>query len=77
MQGMPTFSAVLLHDDVHSHTAACTPALLEHFNWVVFDHPPYRTDLALSNYYLFTYLKNWMRSQHFNNNEELMEGAKT
>jgi hypothetical protein len=26
-------------------------------------------------YYLFTYLKNWLRSQHFNNNE-LMEAVK-
>jgi hypothetical protein len=26
---------------------------------------------------LFTYLKNWFRSQHFNNNEEFMEGVKT
>jgi histone-lysine N-methyltransferase SETMAR len=42
----------------------------------LFDHPPYSPNLALSNYHLFTYLKNWTRSQHFNNNEELMEGVK-
>jgi hypothetical protein len=32
--------------------------MLEHFNWELFDHPPYSPDLALSNYHLFTYLKN-------------------
>jgi hypothetical protein len=42
----------------------------------LFDHPPYSPDLAPSDCHLFTYLKNWLRSQHFNNNEELMEGVK-
>jgi hypothetical protein len=41
------------------------------------DHPPYGPDLAATKYQLFTYLKNWLRSQCFNNNEELMEGVKT
>jgi hypothetical protein len=31
--GMLTSSVVLLHDNVCPHTAACTQALLEHFNW--------------------------------------------
>jgi hypothetical protein len=29
-------------------------ALLENFNWELFDHHPYNTDLALSNYHQFT-----------------------
>jgi histone-lysine N-methyltransferase SETMAR len=43
----------------------------------LFDYPPYSPDLAPSDHHLFTYLKNWLRSQHFNNNEELMRGVKT
>jgi hypothetical protein len=35
------------------------------------DYPPYSPDLALSDFHLFTYLKN------FNNIEELLEGIKT
>jgi hypothetical protein len=50
---------------------------LEHFNWELFDHPPYSLDLVPCDYHLFTYLKNWLRSQRFNTNEELMEGVKT
>jgi hypothetical protein len=50
--------------------------MLEHFNWELFDHPPYSHVLAPSNYHLFTYLKNWLRSQRFSNNEELREGVK-
>jgi hypothetical protein len=71
---MLTSGVVLLHDNAHLHTAARTRALLEHFNWELSDHP-YSSDLALSDYHLFTYLMNWMGSQHFNS--ELMEGIKT
>jgi hypothetical protein len=46
-------------------------------NWELFDHPPYSPDLAPSDYRLFPYLKNWLRSQLFNNNEEFLEGVKT
>jgi hypothetical protein len=53
---------------LHSSTAG-------DFNWELFDHPPYSPDLALSYYYLFIYLKNWLGSQCFNKNE-LMEGVK-
>jgi hypothetical protein len=67
---------VLLHDYARPHTAVRTRSLLEHFNWELFDHPPYSHHLVQSDNYLFTYFKNWLRSQHFNNNEELMEGVK-
>jgi transposase len=49
---------VLFHDDALPHVVACTRALLEHFNWALFDHPPYSPDFAPKDYRLFTYLKN-------------------
>jgi transposase len=69
---------VLLHDNAlpHTSTAACAQELLEHFNWELFDHPPYSPDLTPSDYHLFTYLKNWLGSQHFKSNE-LLKGVKT
>jgi hypothetical protein len=75
---MLTYSVlvVLPHDNAQPHTPARTRALLEHFNWELSDHPPYSPDLAPSDYHLFTYLKNWLRSQSFNNNE-WMQGVKT
>jgi hypothetical protein len=42
----------------------------------LFDYPPYKPDLAPSDYHLFTYMKNGLRPQPYNNNEELMEGVK-
>jgi hypothetical protein len=50
---MLTYSVVLLHDNGHLHTSACTRALLEHFNWELFDHVSYSPYLAPSNYHLF------------------------
>jgi histone-lysine N-methyltransferase SETMAR len=75
--GKLTSSLMHLHDNVHLPTAACTRALLQHFNLELFDHPLYTTDLAPSDYHLFTYPKNWLGSQHFSNSEGLMEGVKT
>jgi hypothetical protein len=51
-------SVVLLNNNVFLHIAACTRALMEHFNWELFDHPPYSPDLTPSDCHLFTYLKN-------------------
>jgi hypothetical protein len=60
---------VLLDDNARPLTniAARTRALLEHFNWELFDHSPYSPDLAPRT---TTCLPT------FNNNEELMEGVK-
>jgi hypothetical protein len=50
----------LHHDNVRSCTASSGRALLEHFNWELFDLPPYSRELAQSDYYLLTYLKKQM-----------------
>jgi hypothetical protein len=73
---MLTFGVVLLHDNVPSYTATRTQSLLERFNLEIFDHRPYRPYFAPSDYHLFTYMKNWLRLQCFNNNEELMDYVK-
>jgi hypothetical protein len=58
--GMLTSDVVLLHCNSSPHTAARTQVLLEHFNLELSDYPPYTLHLALSEYRLFTYLKNWL-----------------
>jgi hypothetical protein len=69
-RGMLTYGVfvVLLYDNACPHTAARTRTLLHHFNWKLFDHSPYSPDSAPSDYHLFTYLKNCLGSQRFNNN---------
>jgi hypothetical protein len=55
---MLTLGEMLLHDNALPHIAARILALLEHFNWGLFDHIFYSPDLAPSDYHLLTYLKN-------------------
>jgi transposase len=74
---MLTSGVVFLHKNARLHTAARTRALLEYFSWEFFDRHPYSPDLAPSSSHLSIYPKNWLGSQRFNNNEELMEGVKT
>jgi hypothetical protein len=68
---------MLPHGNARKHSAASIRAMLEHFNWELFDHLPYSPDLAPSDYHLFTLLKEWCGPLRLNNNEELMEGIKT
>jgi hypothetical protein len=56
---MLTSGVVLLHENERPHTVSRTPALLEHFNWELFDQHSYIPNLAPNDYYLSTYLKNW------------------
>jgi hypothetical protein len=72
---MLTKGVVLLHDNAHPHTAACTNALIKLFNWEISDHPPYSLDLAPSDYHLFTKMKVWVATQHFRSNKELTDGV--
>jgi hypothetical protein len=73
---MLTYGVVLLHVNALPHTAAPTRALLKHFNWELFDHPPYSPGHAPNDYHLFPHPKNWLGSERFNNTE-LTEGVKT
>ena len=66
---------VLLHENTRPHTTARTNALIELFNWEIFDHPPYSPDLAPSDYHLFTKMKVWLATRRFHTNEELMDGV--
>jgi hypothetical protein len=71
---MLTSGVVFLHDNALPYTAAHTRSLLEHFNSDLFYHHVYSPELAPNDYYLFTYLKNWLRSQSFKNNRGGVDG---
>jgi transposase len=73
--GMLTKGVVLLHDNARPHAAARTTVLIKVFNWEIFDHPPYSSDLAPSDYHIFTKMKVWLATQRFHTNEELIDGV--
>jgi hypothetical protein len=72
---MLTKCGVFLHDNARPNTAACTNSLIKLFNWKILDHPPNIPDLTPSDYHLFTKMKVWLVTQHFHNNEDLMDGV--
>jgi transposase len=56
---MLTVGVVLFHDNARPHTStgSRTRALLEHFNWELFIHPTYITDLVLEEMFGITALQ--------------------
>ena len=72
---MLTSGIVFFHDNARPHSARRTTALLESFNWDVFNHPPYSPDLAPSDYHLFMHMKKWLGSQRFDDDEELKDAV--
>jgi len=72
---MLTKGVVLLHYNARPHNAARTNALMNLFNWEIFDHPPYSSDLPLRGYHLFTKMKVRLATRRFHTNEELMDGV--
>jgi histone-lysine N-methyltransferase SETMAR len=52
-----------MQNNARLHTAAHTRALHEQFGWEIFEHPPYSTNLAPSDYHLFLHLKNFLGGQ--------------
>jgi hypothetical protein len=73
---MLTSSVAFLHDNECQHTAAALEKCWNILTGSCLTTLPSSLDLAPSNYNLFTYPKNLLRSQSFNN-KELMEGVKT
>ncbi|GFX54564.1 mariner Mos1 transposase [Trichonephila clavipes] len=66
--GMLSKSIFLLHHDAMVHTSRATRDLIESFGWEVFDHAPYRPDLAPTD---FQYLKHNLGGKHFSDYKEV------
>lgn len=59
-RGKLTSSLILLHDNVHPHTAALSKKNILDFRWKLCDHPSYSPDLAPNNNVPFLNLKLWL-----------------
>ncbi|GBN34459.1 hypothetical protein AVEN_68090-1 [Araneus ventricosus] len=56
---------VLIHDNACPHSAVETHEFLGQFKWDVSDHPSYSSDLATSDFHLFSEMKNCLGDQSF------------
>jgi hypothetical protein len=74
-QGLLSTGVLLLHDNVHPHTAIHTVQTLAKLGFKVLDHPTYIPNLAPSDYHLFDPIKDALRGHRFTSDEEVKEAV--
>ncbi|GBM19475.1 hypothetical protein AVEN_259375-1 [Araneus ventricosus] len=67
---------VFIHDNANPHSAVVTQQLLEQFKCDVSVLPAYSPDLATGDFHLFPKLKNLLRGQSFQENEDIQSDVK-
>ncbi|GFW90291.1 histone-lysine N-methyltransferase SETMAR [Trichonephila clavipes] len=70
-RGMLNAGFVFILDNDCPHTVRRTAAVLTEFGWKLFDHPPYSSDLAPSDYHVFLHLKKFLSGERFGKDEDL------
>ena len=65
---------VLLHqDNAPAHTSAVAKAAIGGCGFELLQHPPYSPDLAPSDFHLFRFLKESLRGQKFESDENVIQ----
>jgi histone-lysine N-methyltransferase SETMAR len=57
-------------------SAAATVNLINSWGWEILPQPPYRPDLAPSDFHLFPKMKKHVRGQRFHSNEDVRNEVK-
>jgi hypothetical protein len=60
-----TKAVFFLHDNAPAHRALATQKKPTYLGFQCLDHPPYSSNLALLDYYLFSGLKKQLKGRHF------------
>ncbi|GFR63115.1 transposase [Elysia marginata] len=68
---------LLLHDNAPPHTCIRTRETIALFGWTTLPHPSYSPDSAPSDYHLFGPMKQELRGNYYENDEELKNAVKT
>jgi histone-lysine N-methyltransferase SETMAR len=64
------------HDNARPHTSLHTRKAITKLQWTVLPHPPYNSDLAPSDYHIFSSLKDAIRGKKFEDDEEVFSEVK-
>ncbi|GFR80004.1 transposase [Elysia marginata] len=67
----PTKHAILHHNNARPHTSRQTEEALHKMKFVVLPHPSYSPDLAPSDFYLFPKLKEQLKGNHYESDEDV------
>jgi hypothetical protein len=63
--GKLSVGILLLHNNAHPHTLACTLETLWKLKWEVMEHPAHSPDFVPSDFHLFGQLKEVLRGRRF------------
>ena len=67
---------LLLYDKAHVHKSNITQAAIQYTGLTELNYPAYSPDIAPSDYYLFSNLKNCLRSRNFEADDEVIMTVK-
>jgi hypothetical protein len=70
------FGEPLLHNNARPRIALTTMNALNTWHWKILPHPPYRPDLAPSDFHLFLKLKKRLQDLRFQTDEDIQEKVK-
>ena len=76
-RGKVTKCVLFLHDNAPVHRALGTQKKLAYLGFQCLNHPPYSSDLAPSDYHLFSGLKKQLKGRHFSSDAEVIAAAET
>ena len=74
-RGMLRAGVILHHDNAAVHTCKLTTAEIRQCGFETLPHPPYSPDLAPSDFHLFPRLKQNLRGEKFDNDEEVIDAV--
>ena len=70
-------NVILQHDNARPHTAPATTTEIAAKGWAVLPHSPYSPDLAPSDFYLFGPLKDFLRGQRFDSDDDVKAAVRS
>ena len=76
-RGKFTKCFLFLHDNIPTHRALATQKKLAYLGFQCLHHPPYSSDLAQSDYHLFSGRKEPLKGSHFSSEAEVIAAAET
>jgi len=70
-----TAGVLLLHDNAPVHMSAKSQAAIQQCGFQQLNHPPYSSDLAPSDCFLFRVMKKFLLGKRFSSDEEVKEAV--
>lgn len=74
-RGKVSYGVLLLHDNAPVHKCNIVQAAIRKASFVELNHPVYSPDIAPTDYYLFSYLKKFMRGKNFGSDDEAIQAV--